>query len=122
MMSKKVRVFFRKKRPIVQPDQVFIYVGVPVKQIIGFAAIDRIEKIGLSDALRLSDDGCISEVELRRYIQKDDSVYAIYIRDTVIFRKSVLLESIKTEFGFNPPQSFSNVSDEFARRLRENGE
>jgi len=121
LRSKKVTVFFRKRRPVVVPPRVFFYVGVPVKSIIGFASVKFIEQVGLREAIKYKDAGCITELELNKYIGNDGSVHAIHIEHAVIFEKAIDLEDIKEAFGFNPPQSFSNVSDSFERRLTESG-
>jgi predicted transcriptional regulator len=100
---------------------VFFYVGVPAKSIIGFASVKSIEQVSLREAIRYKDAGCITEVELRKYIGNDGFVHAIHIENAVIFEKPIVLADIKEAFGFNPPQSFSNVSDRFERRLTESG-
>jgi len=43
LTSGKVKVFFRKVRPIRVPELTFFYVGSPIKQIIGYAYIKKIE-------------------------------------------------------------------------------
>lgn len=102
------------------PDRVFFYVGVPVKRIIGFSDLNFIERVGLNEALNYKNEGCITENELERYIGADGYVFAIHIREPVIFKNPLDLEYLRNEFGFNPPQSFSNVSADFERRLVEN--
>ncbi len=119
LRSKKVTVFFRKRRPIMLPSRVFFYVGVPVKSIIGFASVELIEQVDLRKAIAYKDAGCITELELNKYIGNDGVVHAIHIENVIILEKYIELEYIKTTFGFNPPQSFSNVSDSFERRLTE---
>jgi predicted transcriptional regulator len=94
-------------------------VGVPVKSIIGFASVELIEQVDLRKAIKYKDAGCITELELNKYIGNDGIVHAIHIGNVVLFDKDIGLEDIKETFGFNPPQSFSNVSDSFERRLTE---
>lgn len=120
LCSGNVRVFFRKKRPVTLPERVFFYVGVPVKRIIGYAYIDDIDLVNFNEAVSIRHQGCITENELIKYIGSGGSVYALKIRKTVIFRVPIDLEYLSEEFGFNPPQSFSNVSNRFERRLLEN--
>lgn len=120
LVRKKVKVFFRKRRPVLPPDRVFFYVGVPVKKIIGFSDLNFIEKVGLNEAIKYKDEGCITETELEKYIGSDGYVFAIHLNEAIIFENPMDLESLRNEFSFNPPQSFSNVSANFERRLVEN--
>lgn len=120
LVHKKVKVFFRKRRPVLPPDRVFFYVGVPVKKIIGFADLNFIEKVGISEAMNYKDEGCITDSELESYIGSEGCVFAIHLKEATIFKNPLNLESLRNEFNFNPPQSFSNVSSDFERRLVEN--
>lgn len=120
LVRKKVKVFFRKRRPVLPPDRVFFYVGVPVKKIIGFSDLNFIEKVGLDEAIKCKDEGCITEAELERYIGPDGYVFAIHLKEAIIFENPMDFESLRNEFSFNPPQSFSNLSANFERRLVEN--
>lgn len=105
-----VRVFFRKRRPVIFPDRVYLYVGVPVKNVIGFCDVERIEPVDLRSATALRKAGAITENELIKYIGENGSVHAIHVSAPTIFREPLTLQVLEDEFGFNPPQSFSNVS------------
>ena len=113
LVSGRVKVFFRKRRPVVTPGRVFIYVGVPVKQVIGFAAVKKIETVDLEAALRIKESGAITENELVSYIGADRTVSAIWIGEPTIFSEPFTLSSLNDLHSFNPPQSFSNVSVDF---------
>jgi len=102
------------------PKRVFFYVGVPAKRIVGYAYIDAIDLVDFKEAISIRDQGCITENELIKYIGRAGSVYALKIGEAVIFKTPIDLEYLNEEFGFNPPQSFSNVSDSLERRLLEN--
>lgn len=112
-----VEVFFRKRRPVSTPSRVFFYVGVPVKKIIGFADVERVESVDLEAALAIRSSGAISEKELVSYIGKNGSVSAIWIDAPTLFPEPFGLAELKGLYGFNPPQSFSNVSAEFESLL-----
>lgn len=111
-----VRVFFRKRRPVRLPGRVFLYIGVPVKAIIGIATVTDINRVDLAQAIEISKDGSITHDELHKYIGVG-SVYAIHIRDVEIFDPYVKLSSIQDRYGFNPPQSFSYVGSELGQYL-----
>ena len=112
-----VKVFFRKRRPVIKPDRVFFYVGVPVKKIIGSAAVEKIEPVNLEAAIRIKKSGAITENELLSYIGHDGTVSAIWIREPEILSEPFGLSELNERHGFNPPQSFSNVSAEFEKYL-----
>lgn len=112
-----VRVFFRKRRPTKLPKRVFLYVGVPVKAIIGFAEVEGIVSTSLSDAVAIRSQGAITENELIRYIGQAGQVHAIKIGLPTLFSKAITLSDLKENFRFNPPQSFSIMSDSFEETL-----
>lgn len=122
LLNKEISVFFRKRRPVVLPDKVFFYIGSPVKKIVGFSKVISIEPISFAGAKQYMKAGKISENELIDYIGKNGHVHAIHIQDIEIFKNPIDLDSLRDEFDFNPPQSFSKVSANFERWLVENGQ
>ena len=112
-----VKVFFRKRRPVISPDRVFLYVGVPAKRIIGYAGVQKISPVGLTEAIEMRSLGAITENELIKYIGAGGSVHAIHIDKPMLFEKPFALEELDRDFGFSPPQSFSNVDDDFEAKL-----
>lgn len=112
-----VKVFFRKRRPVITPNRVFFYVGVPVKKIIGSALVEKIEPVNLEAAIRIRKSGAITENELVSYVGHYGRVSAIWIRAPEIFPEPFCLAELNEQHGFNPPQSFSNVSEELERYL-----
>lgn len=112
-----VKVFFRKRRPVIYPDRVFLYVGVPAKRIIGYAGVQRILQVGLTEAIEMRSLGAITENELVKYIGVQGSVHAIHIEKPILFEKPFSLEELDRDFGFSPPQSFSKIDDEFEENL-----
>lgn len=109
LRSGDIRVFFRKRRPIRLPERVFIYVGVPVKAVIGFAAVESIFEVSLSQAKAMASEGRISAFELEKYIGHEGAAHAIRIDEVVLFENPRTLSHLNQNFGFNPPQSFSIV-------------
>ena len=112
-----VRVFFRKRRPTKLPKRVFLYVGVPVKAIIGFADVESISSTSLNEAITIRSLGAITENELIRYIGQDGQVSAIRVSPPTLFVKPLELFELKEQFSFNPPQSFSIVDEAFEAAL-----
>lgn len=104
-----IKVFFRKRRPIELPENVYFYVGVPVKAIIGYAEISKIEAVNLEQAIALCGPGKITANELLNYIGREGRVNAIWIENIKIFDQYLGLEDLRDSANFNPPQSFSYV-------------
>jgi predicted transcriptional regulator len=117
LRSGDVRVFFRKRRPIQAPRLVFLYVGVPVKAIIGFAQLVSISEVTLDDACEIRNEGSIAVSELSKYIGAMGKVHALRIDRPVLFRSPFGLDRLSAKYGFNPPQSFSIMSAEFENGL-----
>ncbi len=103
------------------PNRVFLYVGSPVKKIVGFSAVTSIELVNFNDAKKYLNSGKISEDELMDYIGENGNVHAIHINDIKIFKSHIDLTALRDNFNFNPPQSFSKLSVSFERWLVENG-
>lgn len=95
------------------PKRVFFYVGVPVKKIIGFADIVKIEPVDLEAAVRIKKNAVINEDELSSYIAIDQTVSAIWISRPTIFSDPFTLSDLNRLHSFNPPQSFSYVTEGF---------
>ena len=97
---------FRKKIPNKKIDKVYLYVGVPVKKIVGFFEVDEILKKSVFD---LWNETKISAgIDYKTYSNyfKDYKVgIALHIKNFNLFSEPINpYESIK---DFRPPQSFS---------------
>lgn len=117
LVSGAIKVFFRKRRPVKMPSKVFFYIGTPVKKVIGFAEVTRIEPVDLEMANKIKRSGAITENELISYIGSEGSVNAVWIAKPVIFPKPFTLTDLNERYNFHPPQSFSNVTGEFEKYL-----
>ena len=109
LKSSKIKVFFRKKKPKLQPPRIYFYVGSPTKKIIGFSKVIKIQNVNLDEAKLFSSHGKISEKELISYIGCKGNVYAFWIETPTIFATSIEGPVLNSLFGFNPPQSFCNM-------------
>lgn len=112
-----VSVFFRSKSPLSKPKCVFIYIGNPVKSIIGKAKVVSISRSPRPDALRLAARGSISESDLDRYIGTRKDVGVITIDDLEIFEREVSADSLSAFVMFHPPQNFQTVSEELEETI-----
>lgn len=117
LVAGEVKVFFRKRRPVITPSRVFIYVGVPVKKVIGFSDVEKIEAVDLEAARKIKTSGAITESELTSYIGQEGKVSAIWIGKLTLFTEPFTLTELNQRHGFNPPQSFSKVSPDFEEFL-----
>ncbi|MBB6190871.1 putative transcriptional regulator [Sphingobium wenxiniae] len=111
LRSGKVRVFFRKRRPVNVPERIYLYVGVPIKKIIGYAEVDKIADISQSEAISIKSYGHITKDEIVTYMGERKYINAIYIKNHKIFKTPLSLNFLEENFGFNPPQSFSNLDE-----------
>ena len=112
LVNSRVKVFFRKVRPIREPEITFFYVGTPFKQIVGYAQIQKIERVNLEQAKSIQNDGAISEKELENYFGNTSHVHAIWISNHQIFEEPFDLGKLKSEFGIFAPQNFFNVAQD----------
>lgn len=112
LRSGKVKLFFRKRCPAHLPPRVYFYIGSPKKQLIGSAAVTRIDRISKDDALSLAHHACISCDELSEYIGMSKSVAALWIDDLDFFHHPLSANQIMYEIGLFPPQNFQKISTE----------
>jgi predicted transcriptional regulator len=110
LMSNNVEVFFRKRAPRRTPRHIFVYVGSPVKKIIGYAKCKKIAPINLNNALSVRQKAAINQAELSKYFGYQDLVNAIWISQITFLETERSLIDLNTNFNFHPPQSFSNVN------------
>lgn len=115
----RVKVFFRKRLPSRPPKRVYFYIGAPVMAIIGSAKVSKIERISAKQALSLADRGCISDLELKKYLGDRDSVGAIHMQNFEFFDRPVSVADISREMVFSPPQNFQNIDADDEAVLRE---
>lgn len=117
--SKSISVFFRKRAPKLRPETIYIYVGSPVKKIIGRAKVTKILQEDLRSSMEKKSLAKISADELTSYIGRSGKVYSIEISEVEIFKDPPNLKMLNEAFGFNPPQSFCGMRPEMERYLQE---
>ena len=117
LKSGAVKVFFRKKCPTATPSRVYLYVGAPIKEIIGYAEVQHIQDVSLDEALSLTEQGAISPQEVANYVGNGSSVHAIWIHSLILFSEPLSLLELREATSFNPPQSFCNISKELQEML-----
>jgi len=113
----KVRVFFRKRCPVSTPNRIAFYVGVPIKEIIGYANLERIDLVNLQGAIAMKHKGCISDSELLSYIGGTGEVHALHIGPPILLPRPLHLQNLSAEYDFNPPQSFSYPSQKLEEAI-----
>lgn len=110
-LSKKVRVFFRKRGPrLMVPDYVYVYIGLPVSAIIGRAPVKNVEWLSPDDALRLAHDGAIAPEELRRYSRDSMQLCTVTLGGFQEFPVPLTATKLRSEFAMIPPQNFFVLS------------
>ena len=115
------KVVFRLRIPTQPVRTMFFYVGVPIRAVIGKAAISEIRTLKADEACAYASQGAISKEELSQYISKHEKVGIYQIEDYVIFNKEIPLAVLKERFSFYAPQSFMYLSEEGVHFLQSVG-
>lgn len=112
LLSDPPSVIFRHRIPASKPTVMYLYIGAPVKEIIGKCHIDSTESVSLAAAKKLANDARIAPEELERYIgqHKDVSIYKI--SGITIFNNAIGLDRLRKSGRLFPPQSFLFLSEE----------
>lgn len=118
LRSGDVKLFFRKRCPSQLPPRVYFYIGSPLKQLIGSAAVKRIDRLSKIDALSVANYGRISIDELSEYIGQSSSVGALWIDDLDFFERPISADQMMHEIGLSPPQNFQKISSQSESLIR----
>lgn len=116
-----INLFFRKNAPSTVPHRVYFYVGAPIKQIVGWAAITNIASVAKEKAFEMADAGAIELDELRTYLAGRSSVNVIRTVDFRLLTKPVGLEEAQRKLVFHPPQSFCQLTEDDESIIQELG-
>ena len=109
LKTRKIKVFFRKKKPKLHPQRIYFYVGWPSMKIIGYSKVIKIQNVNLDEAKLLLSEGKISEEELVKYIGFTDNVHAFWLNKPTILPTPLESSDLNNRFGFTPPQSFCKM-------------
>ena len=106
-----INLVFRRRYPkTLGAKRMFIYVGSPYSEIIGFSIIKDIKPMTFTEGIRLLDKAQITKPELEMYFQGYSSVGGYRVSKITLFDSPVSLQTLRGESGFSPPQSFVFLS------------
>ena len=105
-------VVFRHRVPSRAPEHMYIYIGSPVKALIGTCEIVSVNNVSGSEAMALCAAARIEKQELEEYIAERDSVSLYRLCNAQVFNKPITLDTLRSCGRFYPPQSFFFLSQE----------
>lgn len=106
-----VNVIYRRRIPTsFSPKRLFVYIKTPMKCLIGWYEIEKIEKVSAEEAKKYMKDASIAESDLREYFEGYLEVGIYVVGDFYRLNNSMTLEELNNRTGFTPPQSFVALS------------
>jgi predicted transcriptional regulator len=81
----------------------FIYVGSPYSEIIGYSIIIDIKPMTFIEGIRLLDKARITKPELEKYFHGYSSVGGYRVSKITLFDSPVSPQTLRGESGFSPP-------------------
>lgn len=106
-------VELRRQQPKVdRGDTMVVYVSSPVMKIAGTATIKSVES-DTPGAIwrRLHKSLGISKKDFDEYFEGATQAVAIHLENPSVLKEPVTLQSLRTNYSLNPPQSFRYVAD-----------
>lgn len=102
-------------------EWVYVYITAPISAFVARAEVLRIETIrSKSQAYQLSKQLCLTHEEIDNYYIGQFPTMGLYrLGRFEVIRTPLSLASVRGRLVFHPPQSFSFLSDEGERCLRE---
>lgn len=92
------------------PRRMFVYIGAPYSELIGFCAIKNLREITLKQALGLLPRSGLTREDLEAYFLGYREIGCYSISHVSLFRTPLSLEILRSRSGFSPPQSFVSLS------------
>jgi predicted transcriptional regulator len=92
----------------------FIYASSPAKEMVGFAVIEDVRKLPLSQIWELyGPQACITRREFDDYFSGVDEGYAIVLKRAQRLKIATTIHELRKRFGFSAPQSYRYASAEY---------
>ncbi len=113
-------VELRRRFPVSAPKGTvaYIYSTSPVRAMVGMAEIDRITKLPINDLWdQFSSTAFIEQSDFFRYFEGVEFGYALHFKRPTSFSKPLPLDYLRSEYGFEPPQSFLYAKHNFREAL-----
>jgi len=102
---------FRKRGPAnLDVKWIYVYMGSPIKALVGRLPVSSVQKLSIKDALNLALDGAIEYSELKKYAIGYLSLYVFDVGKYEKCKKHISYVELNNKYNFHPPQSFLYVS------------
>jgi predicted transcriptional regulator len=117
LRSGKVSAIFRKAGPRkFTPDWLYAYLNAPVSAIVARIPVTDYRSVSIDDALRLANEGMISEEELRdyaapRYAKPYSSLVVYRVGAIEMAASPVTMQLLSSEYGFFASPNFIQLSE-----------
>lgn len=113
-------VELRRRFPAAAPKGTiaYIYSTSPVRAMVGMAEIDGVAKLPIDDLWeQYSKEAVIEKNDFYNYFDGVSEGYALHFTNVDTFEEPLTLEFLRSEFGFEPPQSFLYAKHNFREAL-----
>jgi predicted transcriptional regulator len=111
LQQKHLTRVFRKRAPRnVGPSYMYIYIGTPVRALIGRCEVFGLDWLPTKEAIALFSEGAISEDDLRRYASTYEKLAVYTVGPIQVCRSPLSFSFLQEQFTFSPPQSFFVLS------------
>lgn len=93
------------------PRRMYLYVGSPHSELIGFANVNELRTITLKEGLQILGKTSLTKRELDSYFGGYEEIGCYTVSPTTLFKQPLSLDVLRTRSGFSPPQSFVALSE-----------
>jgi len=97
---------------------VIIYSSSPDKAVIGYAEIDNVTKLSISELWKKhKNNSYIDYKKFRKYFSGVQEGFAISFKKVEKFSKPLSMKDLEKNFKLSPPQSYRYVTEDFFKEL-----
>jgi len=97
---------------------IIIYSSSPDKAVIGYAEIDNVTKLSITDLWKKHKNNSYIEYKnFRKYFSGAQEGFAISFKKVKKFSKPLSMEDLKKKFQLSPPQSYRYVTEDVFKEL-----
>ena len=118
MSSGRIHYVLRRRYPkSFRPHRMYLYIGSPHSQLVGFTSINEVRPINFKEGLRILVASGLTRRELASYFSGYEKVGCYVISSVAVFKQPLALETLRARSGFVPPQSFVALSERASKWL-----
>ena len=106
MSSGRIHYVLRRRYPkSFRPHRMYLYIGSPHSQLIGFTSINEVRPINFKEGLRILVASGLTRRELASYFSGYEKVGCYVISSVAVFKQPLALEILRARSGFVPPKA-----------------